>query len=502
MVIPLSEVLESPLFRRAQPNILAGASAIFRTNVRWVHSSEVLKIAPLLRGEELLLSGGEALLNLRTEAQLEYLHSLVERHVAALAIETAGLQKKISAQLVAAAEEAGLPLIELRHTVPFVEMAEEINRAIVSKQATALQKADAISQQLAQHIASAGPGLSPLAALIAEALDVNAVLIDTGGIALAESRPNPAADILHEVVTDIYLGGVLAARLLLQSPRDSDRDLLPTIGDRLASILALALSQRHRPTTTQIADTALMQGIIAAAGPAEIRELCSTLGIPVSRPVAVVILRSLEWGRLRGPFEQILRRNCPEIRTHLDGDYLYGLVPLAPANPRQDRQAIRDSLRRDMEPLNIRGVLGPVARDMAHASWSLRESRLAETLGSALNDPGNLRDSGDFALERLCTHELTGTGIQRFTRELLGELLEHDAQKGTQMIHTLDAWLTSGCNSTATAATLYLERQTLHKRLTKIFGILGGDPRGTQRMAALHLAVRLAQSSISPERDG
>ena len=157
MVVMLSDLLELDVMKRASPLVRAGEASIPTGTVRWVHSSEVLEIAPLLRGQELLLSGGDALLNLRPAAQHEYIRSLAARHVTALAIQTAGSGRSLSDELVAAAEEVGLPLIELRRVVPFVEIAEEVNRKVVSEHVTALQTADSISQHLAEHLASSGP---------------------------------------------------------------------------------------------------------------------------------------------------------------------------------------------------------------------------------------------------------------------------------------------------------------------------------------------------------
>src|SRR5688572_5357989 len=60
MPILLSEVLKHPTLTAADPVIRAGAAAAAGTQLRWVHSSEVLDIAPLLSGGELLLTGGDA----------------------------------------------------------------------------------------------------------------------------------------------------------------------------------------------------------------------------------------------------------------------------------------------------------------------------------------------------------------------------------------------------------------------------------------------------------
>ena len=57
MPMPLREVLKDPTVVAAEPVVLAGRTRLGRL-VTWVHTSEVLDIATLLRGGELLLVGG------------------------------------------------------------------------------------------------------------------------------------------------------------------------------------------------------------------------------------------------------------------------------------------------------------------------------------------------------------------------------------------------------------------------------------------------------------
>ncbi|WP_456505994.1 helix-turn-helix domain-containing protein [Arthrobacter sp. UYCu723] len=50
-----------------------------------------------------------------------------------------------------------------------------------------------------------------------------------------------------------------------------------------------------------------------------------------------------------------------------------------------------------------------------------------------------------------------------------------------------------GCNTAYAARELHVERQSMHQRLRRIFELCDGDPRSTGRLAALHLATRLAR---------
>ncbi|GLB67806.1 transcriptional regulator [Arthrobacter mangrovi] len=499
MVIRLTEVLETELVKQAHPRIRAGKELVDAAQVRWVHSSEVLQIAPLLRGEELLLTGGSALLALKPAAQHDYVRSLAERHVTALAIETASLGRPLSADLVQAAEEAGLPLIEFQKVVPFVDVAEEVNRRIVSQQVTALQTADAVSQRIAERLASSGPALQPLLELITEALQIGVQLVDANGELLESAGELPDDSTPDYSEVDVVVGGIVAAKLRMHSRSGVDRDYLKTVGERLTNILALAMSQRHRPTLAQIADTALMRAIVAGAGPTQIRELCRTVGLDIGRPVFVLVFRSFGMAQLQGVTEQALRRCCPGVRTHMDGENLYALVPLRPNGTRSKRSELLEDLRAALADTPVAGVMGPTVTSPVQAPWSLTEAKLALSLGPATEFRGNIQDSENLVVERLGAHDLPGAVIERLTQEVLGELLAYDRRKGTSLLETLDQWLTFGCNSTEAAKSLFLERQTMHNRLTRAFELLGGDPRGSGKMAGLHFAVRLARTSLVPE---
>ncbi|MGW6173534.1 PucR family transcriptional regulator [Arthrobacter sp. NPDC055138] len=493
MVVKLSDVLELELMQRASPLVRAGASLIPASKVRWVHSSEVLEIAPLLRGQELLLSGGDALLSLRPAAQQEYVRSLAARHVTALAIQTAG-GRSLSSELIGAAEEAGLPLIELRRVVPFVEIAEEVNRTVVSEHVTALQTADSISQRLAEHLATSGPALSPLIELISQALRIEVALLDPSGSVLEFAGGFPPDSTSINVESDVFVGSLLSARLRLQSRLEVPPELLRTVGERIGSILALAVSQQHRPTAQQIAHTALMRAVVSGAAGSQIHELCTAAGVSTAKPAFVMVFRRIGLSSVRGVAEKILRVRCPDALTYLDGESLWAMVQLSVSGTRQERREILEGLREDLRGLAVAGALGPTVATPLHAHSSLVEARLTQAVGAPDDLESNLRDCEDFLLDRLAARELSGPVAGRITQELLGELMDYDRRRGTRLLDTLDAWLISGCNSAEAARVLFIERQTLHKRLRKIFELIGGDPRGSAKLPGLYLAVHLAKN--------
>src|SRR6478736_9981270 len=96
----LGEILAHPALAAADPVLHPLGVGADAQPVRWVHSSEVLDIAPLLRGGELLLCGGITLATATPAKREEYVRELAQRGIAALAIETGGAPPEIPADML------------------------------------------------------------------------------------------------------------------------------------------------------------------------------------------------------------------------------------------------------------------------------------------------------------------------------------------------------------------------------------------------------------------
>ncbi|MGN6403262.1 PucR family transcriptional regulator [Sinomonas sp.] len=504
MSLPLEEVLASEPLSFGDPVVVAGSASVPGRAVRWVHSSEVVQIAPLLRGGELLLSGGQAFLGLRPGAQLEYVRSLAERAVAGVAIETAG-GRLLSAEVVAAADEIGLPLVELRRVVPFVEVAEAVNRRIVSRQVEALQAADALSQRLAERMAVSGSALRPILELTAESFGnaVVAVAVVDPELGVVEAVGEPLA---HDggaagaalASVGLSVGGIDVARLELHGAPDADVSLLETVAQRIRGIVALALAQRHRPSLARMADEALMRMVVAGGGGDQLLELAEASGLTPDSPVAVALF-SASGAQPQAGIERALRARAgaaaPRVRLHTEGDSVVALVEFAAGRCAAQRAELVAALRGDFARTGTVGAVGPTATSIRGASRSLAEARTTLRLGRASKWDHSVYDSADFVVERFAERELSRDASEAFVQETLGPLLDLEQRRGGELVRTLDVWITAGCNTAEAARALFLERQSLHKRLARIFDALGGDPRGTGQLGALAFAVKLARGN-------
>ncbi|MFE4834808.1 PucR family transcriptional regulator [Arthrobacter sp. NPDC056691] len=521
----LEDVLKHRTLRAADPLLRAAGSAVPGRQVRWVHSSEVLDIAPLLRGGELLLSGGQALATATDERRVAYVRELAGRGVAALAIETGPDLPDIPESMLVTAESQGLPLFELRNVAPFVGIMQEINSILVGKSVELLQRGDEISHAMAAELAHGG-GLDEVLAVLAGQTGTGVRLVSPAGLTLGSAGGGAAggspgtADggssdgaigtgrlgtgglgtvrttAVGTTAVDVPVRGVLAARLELELPEGVDPTFVRVAGERSVDILGLALLQRMPPGLKELAGAELMRAVHSGAQPWRLEQLGAAAGFAVDGPVAAVMIRSAASGRLRPALDTVLAASVPHAASYADKLELIALAGI----PREGARAARASLIEALGGLDVPEgsaiAVGPLGQGIGEAGWSMTEARrtldLAPRAGRAAGGSRQVRDADAFGAERLAAESIDAGARRDFVRRTLGPILEHDEQRNSQLLHTLTVWLDSGCNTAQAARELHLERQSMYHRLQRIFDLCGGDPRGTGRLVGLHLATRLA----------
>ena len=132
MSFTVSDLLAMPVLAAARPEVVAG-SALASRPVRWVHTSEIYEIAPLLKGGEVLLTTGLGLVASSPKAQGDYVRALAAKGVAALVMELGRTFTAPPASMVEAARETGLPLVMLHGVVPFIEVTEQVHPLLLSE---------------------------------------------------------------------------------------------------------------------------------------------------------------------------------------------------------------------------------------------------------------------------------------------------------------------------------------------------------------------------------
>lgn len=120
MSVTVKEALEIPLFRRVR---VVGGERSIENVIRWVHIGEAVDMARWLHGEELLLSCAHGI---RDDYSLQrtFLIELSSVPVAAVGIEVGYYFEEIPESMCSLADELNLPLLEIPHGIPFIDLTE------------------------------------------------------------------------------------------------------------------------------------------------------------------------------------------------------------------------------------------------------------------------------------------------------------------------------------------------------------------------------------------
>ena len=497
MSLRLSEALDEPTLAAAEPLVLAGRDGL-DAPVSWVHTSEVLNVAELLRGGELLLVGGIALAQADEPERRRYLRALAERGIAGIAVETGGRLGSVPAEMVDEAQRLGLPLVELRRVVRFVEVSQAINGQLVNESVRRLQLADGVSHTLAEALVS-GADLARLLDVLAAHVRADVELVSATGDDLGASHPDSAGDPLDQppLTAPVMAGGVTVAVLTLRPRHGADLLLLGAALDKAPETIGLALL-RSRPPSRH--DRALREFLdLAARGETRsgrFTALAGALRIPAARQHVAV---AAEFGGPVAPaaVDAALRRRGRSVVGQLHRERYLAIVSLPGPGP-AGRAVLLDDLRTTALPAGVRIAVGPTSAAIEEVSRSVHEARTTLRLGAT--GPAPVLDAAELGVERLLVALADQEPVREFVREHVGALVDLDRARDSRLLETFAALTRHGGSKTDTAAALHLRRQNLYQRLDRIAEALGHPPPGSARLAAAVVAAELELARRRLER--
>ena len=164
-----------------------------------------------------------------------------------------------------------------------------------------------------------------------------------------------------------------------------------------------------------------------------------------------------------------------------------GILLLAAGDPPWEH--FHRALEHDAGDTRWRIALGGSCREPADAPRSYREALLTRELQRSPSSPAVL------AWESLGVYRILSSlddvsALERLVAEQLGTLLEHDTERGSQLVETLHHYLDSGGSPTATGKALFVHANTVKYRLTRIREVGGYDLSNPATRFSLQLATQ------------
>jgi DNA-binding PucR family transcriptional regulator len=255
-----------------------------------------------------------------------------------------------------------------------------------------------------------------------------------------------------------------------------------------------------------------------AADDADLRLLeRGALGIALAlvqqRALADAALRSrgeLLTALVEGGESEILEQQAAAVRIDLTREHVLALME--PADPGA-RSACAELARRhdgltvdragrtlllipadvDLEVLSPYGTTGlsPRVHGAAALPAAYAAARRSLQAALALGKRNMIATPESLGVYRFLLSASGPDEAAEFITRTIGPLLEHDESRGTDLARTLEEYLASGRQHSATAERLHIHPNTLYQRLTRIGAVLGEEWREPDTALDLHVALRL-----------
>lgn len=546
MAPTLGEVLALPALAAGRPTVVAAADRL-DVQVRWAHVAELPDIASLLRGGELVLTTGIALPK-DDGGLVTFLRALAAVPAAALVVELGrAWTGQLPPPMVRAAEDLGLPLIELRREVAFVEVTEAVHALVLDAQMAQLRAAQQVHEAFTsltvdgatpEHVLRQVARMAA-APVVLENLAHQVLAHDAAGSdparlldrwearsrrAVVEERTGWHADTGLLVTTVGARGQDWGRLVLLRDDPPSDVDVV--LVERAAAALALnRLIARDLESLERQTHRSLLTTLLAHPAPdPDVLLRARALGVPLEgRRLLGVVVRPWQapggapggrWGAAGGLIGEARLRDLGEVvanAARVSGVAALvgpvddrGIGLLAALGPRERDVDVLATLAHEVRRA-VRGRLPHVDADrVLVAAGSLvggpRDARRSLVEAGQVADAAaylSPRTAAGAAFLRLPDLRLRGLlqlvrddpRVQTYVERELGALLAHDAAAGDDLVGVLRAYLDAGRNKSTSAAALHLSRPAFYDRLTRIAGILGADLDDVETCLSLHVAL-------------
>jgi purine catabolism regulator len=547
------ELLKRPLFLQAK--LIAGKKGVTRS-VGWIHILEITNATLFTNKHDLILTTGLGIHQF-TETRMMYLQELINQNAAGLCIELGPYLPSVPQDMIDLADQHDFPLIIFETSVRFVDITQDVHSLLINKQYQILKDLEVFSRKL-QQLTLESTNIQAILRMLHDHTSSQVIyysLIDkpicsppvSPKIAQdmisryrSELESNPPSTPENSLLTInekktilsqpvICLGQTLSyVGIILhdQAPTDHLILLLDYAGKAVAHILLrkLFLEQKTSENHSQLIHDILQYKVeneeqalariglrplnkgkyLFIAGMIEIEHDLNINGeeeFEAKNQDIVVLLRSLL--SKNGIYNLLLAQNNQIHLLCIRESFSVTVTSSILKDPLlKTLEQLKSAINHNVSKyIRIVSGFGNLKQRLVDASQSFKEA--FDALSVARTLPSN--DTSPFYEELGIYQIFKGMAdtqqLTAFVKHHLGAVVEHDKQHNSNLLETLDKFLSCMGAKQETAERLFIHRQTLYHRLEKLEELLGEHFLRPDNRICIEVALRaydlIGDSNIS-----
>ncbi|MEH7126225.1 PucR family transcriptional regulator [Bacillus sp. JJ1773] len=511
--LKVQDLIDRNHFQKAK--VIAGHGGLLNT-IKWVHILESKEIGTFIKGKELILTTGIQLIS--EETLLNFLEQLITKEAAALCIEFGEHIQSVPNSVIELANWHNLPIIVFNEIVPFIEITQEIHSMLINQQYEMIKRLENYSQEI-NKLTLKITHYEHILMKLYKYLNMNVAFIINGQQPLF--IPNEKHHI-YENLRDQYEQkgeGSHFAKCEVNILEESYGEVCIFTKNRTINEFELLILDR---TVTALSQYLLRSLYIEEKQNIHSRLLLeSWLDGTVEDSVITNFLQEQGFHNLLNCSYFVLIDQIKNSKKEYDLNYykLYsrnifenkGFVLFLLEEKQRLIYVIADIYGHDIKHriiecidkirnfrknnnyinLSVTTAVGQIMNDykLVHQS--------CETARDTLLIRNNALQLSYF-YEDLYTHQLVlqiqkNKAIMDLAKKYLKPLYDYDAKNNGQLIETLQAYLQCNCLKNETAKKLFIVRQTLYHRLSKIESLIGSDYMLPPKRLAVELMLLATQ---------
>ncbi|MCQ6279977.1 PucR family transcriptional regulator [Bacillus sp. EB600] len=512
--LSVQEILKHESFQTAK--IIAGKKGITRT-VKWVHVMEITDVGNLLNGDELILSTGIGWRDSK-EVLLSLVQQLIECQAAGFCVELGKYIYEIPSELIQLADRYNFPIIVFNREVRFVDITEKIHTLIIKKHYQMVSDLEEYSRKLNEVLLEADPK-EMILNMLQKQLQLPVIYLQKDGHdSIVSNKREKEKNSLLQLVKENSIGkdefiarqkvNVLNqdyAELVIIDEADPITEFEKLLLDRTVTALAQVIlrelwtEERRKAKETDW----IKKWLNGEHNEEQIEKYLGEIvpGIKLERAVVLLIKVNLD------PDDSNLTYLKLFLRTIFRDQGFYLLPAMIKnslvlilidnrvrSNYRQRveagiEQALKSRYLTNQPYPHLQISAGKPVHHLNEIKKSYEYAKEASIIREKMPNEQTSYFYEDLHIYRIINAAHDQGILYEFVLDYLKPVILYDHENNAKLMNTLKFYLKFNGSKKETAEHLFIVRQTLYRRLEKLYELIGEDFMEPHKKQAIEFAV-------------